>query len=97
MITIAKGTLPLALFGPRGYGERNGLLAAPARLTQSVAPFLFGLLLDRFGAAALSLSAGLSLAAAAALFALPTRAGGSPSGRGADAATASGTPDPTKP
>jgi MFS family permease len=75
MITIAKGTLPLALFGPRGYGERNGLLAAPARLAQSVAPFLFGLLLDRFGTAALSLSAGLSLAAAAALFALPARTG----------------------
>jgi hypothetical protein len=75
MITIAKGTLPLALFGPRGYGERNGLLAAPARLAQSVAPFLFGLLLDRFGTVALSLSAGLSLAAAAALFALPARTG----------------------
>jgi MFS family permease len=28
MITIAKGTLPLALFGPRGYGLRSGLLSA---------------------------------------------------------------------
>jgi MFS family permease len=97
MITIAKGTLPLALFGPRGYGERNGLLAAPARLTQSVAPFLFGLLLDRFGIAALSFSAGLSLAAAAALFALPARAGGSPDQRGPDPATVERAPNPAKP
>ena len=25
MITIVKGSLPLALFGPRGYGRRSGL------------------------------------------------------------------------
>ena len=31
MITIAKGTLPLALFEPRGCGLRSGLLSAPAR------------------------------------------------------------------
>jgi MFS family permease len=49
MITIAKGTLPLALFGPRGYGLRSGLLSAPARVLQSASPFLFGLLLNRFG------------------------------------------------
>ena len=52
MITIAKGTLPLALFGPQGYGLRSGLLSAPARVLQSAAPFLFGLLLDRVGVAA---------------------------------------------
>jgi hypothetical protein len=46
MITIVKGTLPLALFGPEGYGRRSGLLSAPARTLQSAAPFLFGLLLD---------------------------------------------------
>jgi MFS family permease len=32
VLTIAKGTLPLALFGPQGYGERQGLLMVPARL-----------------------------------------------------------------
>ena len=26
ILTIAKGTLPLVLFGPQGYGERQGLL-----------------------------------------------------------------------
>ena len=49
LITIAKGTLPLALFGPHGYGLRSGLLSAPARVLQSASPFLFGLLLDRVG------------------------------------------------
>jgi MFS family permease len=75
MITIAKGTLPLALFGPHGYGRRSGLLSAPARLLQSAAPFLFGLLLDRVGADAVLLSTGLCLAAFASLFALRPRRG----------------------
>jgi MFS family permease len=74
MITIAKGTLPLALFGPRGYGLRSGLLSAPARMLQAAAPFLFGLLLDRFGLGAVGLSAGLCLAAFASLFLLRPRA-----------------------
>ena len=29
MITIAKGTLPLAIFGPHGFGLRSGVLSAP--------------------------------------------------------------------
>lgn len=73
MITIAKGTLPLALFGPRGYGQRSGLLSAPARVLQSAAPFLFGLLLDRVGIAAVGLSGGLCLAAFGSLFLLRLR------------------------
>jgi len=74
LITIAKGTLPLAIFGPAGYGLRSGVLSAPARITQAAAPFLFGLLLDRYGDHAVLLSAGLSLAAAASLLALRARA-----------------------
>jgi len=73
MITIAKGTLPLALFGPHGYGQRSGLLSAPARVLQSTSPFLFGLLLDRVGIGALGLSAGLCLAAFGSLFLLRPR------------------------
>jgi hypothetical protein len=61
MITIAKGTLPLALFGPRGYGLRSGLLSAPARMLQAASPFLFGLLLDRAGIGAVGLSAAATL------------------------------------
>ncbi len=70
MITIAKGTLPLALFGPRGYGRRSGVLSVPARVLQSAAPFLFGLMLDRVGIGAIWMSAGLCLAAFASLFVL---------------------------
>ena len=70
MITIARGTLPLAIFGPAGYGLRTGLLAAPGRLAVSAAPFLFGLLLDRFGTLAILLTVGLNLAAFASLLLL---------------------------
>jgi hypothetical protein len=71
VLTIAKGTLPLAVFGPAGYGARQGLLSAPARLLQATAPFLFGLLLERAGVGvALAVTAGLSLSACAALLIL---------------------------
>ena len=75
MITIARGTLPLAIFGPAGYGLRTGILAAPARVALSAAPFVFGVLLDRFGEFAVLLSAGLSLAAFGSLLLLRPRAG----------------------
>ena len=71
MLTIARGTLPLALFGPAGYGLRTGLLAAPARLLQGAAPLLFGLILDRAGPlAALLLSGTVMSASFLALFAV---------------------------
>src|SRR5205807_9427238 len=35
LLTIAKGTVPLAIFGPVGYGLRSGILGAPARATQA--------------------------------------------------------------
>jgi len=70
ILTIAKGTLPLAIFGPSSYGFRQGLLMAPARFGQAGAPFLFALLMERYGAAALLLSITLGLAGLAALLAL---------------------------
>src|SRR5260221_181110 len=70
LLTIAKGTLPLAIFGPVGYGLRSGVLGAPARAAQAGAPLIFGLLLDRMGLGALAASAGLSLAALLALLML---------------------------
>jgi len=71
VLTIAKGTLPLAVFGPGGYGARQGLLGAPARLLQAASPFLFGLVLERAGVqAALTLTTGCSLLALLALLLL---------------------------
>jgi MFS family permease len=69
LLTIARGTLPLALFGSAGYGLRTGLLAAPARILQGAAPLLFGLVLDDAGPLyALLLSGSLTGAAFLALF-----------------------------
>jgi MFS family permease len=73
MVTIARGTLPLAIFGPTGYGERQGLIGVSARSTQAVAPFALGLILERVGTtAALGLTTACSLAALGALLALRT-------------------------
>ncbi len=70
ILTIAKGTLPLVLFGPAGYGARQGLMMVPARVAQAFAPVLFGMLLDGVGAAAVWLTALLGVAALGALWAL---------------------------
>ena len=67
LLTISRGTLPLALYGPVGYGLRTGVIAAPARVTTALAPLLFGLLMSRMGLAAIAVSAGVGLAALAAL------------------------------
>jgi MFS family permease len=68
ILTIARGTLPLAVFGPKNYGYRLGIIGAPARMAQAVAPLAFGLLIDVMGSKVLIVSSALSLAALAALF-----------------------------
>src|SRR6202008_3209965 len=70
VLTIARGTLPLAIFGPRNYAYRLGILGAPARMAQGGAALLFGLLIDVMGGGVLIVSSALSLAALAALFLL---------------------------
>ena len=70
VLTIAKGTLPLALFGPEGYGLRQGLLSAPARILQAAAPLVFGAALDLWGVGAIWLTAGISALAFGALMIL---------------------------
>ena len=76
ILTIAKGTLPLAIFGPHGYGLRQGLLMVPARFAQAFSPLVFALLIDAFGTRALWLSAALGVLAYAALTFLQRRAHG---------------------
>ena len=71
ILTIANGMLPLVIFGPQGYGQRQARLMMTSRLAQASSPWLFGLLLDRWGVGALWLSAALGLASLAALMALP--------------------------
>jgi predicted MFS family arabinose efflux permease len=63
VITIARGTLPLAIFGPKNYAYRLGLIGAPARMAQAPAPLLFGFLIDLMGSRVLIVSSALSLIA----------------------------------
>lgn len=63
LMTIAKGTLPLSIFGHQGYGRRQGLLTAPARVSQAIAPWMFGLVLASWNQWALVLTTGLGSAA----------------------------------
>jgi MFS family permease len=67
ILTIARGTLPLAIFGPENYGYRLGLIGAPARMAQAAAPLVFGLLIDSMGSRVLIVSSALSLSALLAL------------------------------
>ena len=67
ILTIAIGTLPLLIFGAKGYGQRQGFLMVPARIVQAGAPFLFGMAVERWGDGALWFSAMLGVSACLAL------------------------------
>jgi predicted MFS family arabinose efflux permease len=73
LLTIARGALPLAIFGAKGYGQLQGWLLAPARITQAFAPWWFGLALARWGGQALWLTAGLCVLGLLALALLQRR------------------------
>jgi MFS family permease len=60
--SIARGALPLALFGADGYGARMGRLALPSLVAQAIAPFLGAWLLT-IGGAGLALTVLFTLAA----------------------------------
>jgi predicted MFS family arabinose efflux permease len=73
ILTIARGTLPLAIFGPENYAYRLGLIGAPSRIAQALAPVAFGLLIEPLGRGVVMVSAGLSLSALVALMMLRAR------------------------
>ena len=73
ILTIARGTLPLAIFGPQNYAYRLGIIGAPARMAQAAAPLAFGLLIDTMGSRILIVSSALSLSALLALSLLGKR------------------------
>jgi predicted MFS family arabinose efflux permease len=78
ILTIARGTVPLAMFGPKNYGHRLGILGAPSRIAMAAAPLLFGVLIEHYGSGALIVSSMLGIAALAGLCTLPS---GSPPDR----------------
>ena len=47
--SIARGTLPLALFGAEGYGLVMGKLARPVLIAQALAPAVGAIAIDRLG------------------------------------------------
>lgn len=70
LFTIVRGTLPLAMFGPEGYGARLGALMVPGRLLGALAPLGFALALERSVDLAVAGLAILGLAALACLLVL---------------------------
>jgi predicted MFS family arabinose efflux permease len=49
LVTIMRGAVPLALFGPKGYGEVLGILATPYLLLAAIAPVAFAVVVERYG------------------------------------------------
>jgi hypothetical protein len=72
IMTINRGTLPMALFGPERYARLLGWLAVPVLLAQATAPTLSAPLVATLPPLDILLMSGAA-AAAAALFLLPLR------------------------
>ena len=71
LLTIARGTVPLALFGASGYGRLIGRIARPALVMQAMGPLVLAFVAERLSdPAALALIAGFALAALLCLAAI---------------------------
>jgi hypothetical protein len=58
LITIARGTVPLTMFGAAGYGRLVGRLAAPWLAVQAAAPLVLAFVIEKASdAAALGVTA----------------------------------------
>jgi hypothetical protein len=47
LVTITRGALPLALFGPHGYGRLIGRLAGPFQIMQAAAPLVMAFVVEK--------------------------------------------------
>jgi len=69
--SIVRGTVPLQLFGPSGYGAMLGKLSAPGLVIRAAAPLGFAVMMERAGlSASTAVLVALSGAAALALLLL---------------------------
>ena len=68
VITIVRGSVPLALFGARGYGAVLGVIATPVLVVNAAAPTVFAWIVDHGGWAPARIA--LLVAAAAAWLAM---------------------------
>lgn len=74
VIAVARATLPLALFGRKGFGAMLGRLTVPQNLTFAAAPLLFAVMAERLGASGtLIVSAATQSLALLAMIALVRR------------------------
>jgi MFS family permease len=49
LVTIARGAVPLALFGATGYGAVLGVIATPVLVVNAASPTVFAWIVDRWG------------------------------------------------
>jgi MFS family permease len=62
LVTIARGTVPLTLFGPVGFGALIGRIAGPGLVMQAMAPLVLAFVIERTSdPAALAMVASLAL------------------------------------
>jgi MFS family permease len=74
LVTIVRGTLPLALFEPAAYGSLVGRLLAPSFILAAAAPLAYALVIEHFGdMAAVALSAVIAAVVFAAALVLRLR------------------------
>ena len=66
LMTIARGTVALALFGRAGFGTTMGRLTVPSLVARAAGPFLFALLIDSLGTR-VTVAIGLTVAVLACL------------------------------
>jgi MFS family permease len=71
LVTIARGTVPLTLFGAAGYGRIVGRIAGPFLIMQSLAPMMMAFVAERISdAAALAVTAAFAVVALACFWAI---------------------------
>src|SRR5262249_43492901 len=68
LLTIARGTVPLALFGAEGYGRMIGRIGGAFLLIQALAPLILAFVVERVSdPAALAVTAAFATVALACL------------------------------
>jgi hypothetical protein len=75
LMTIARGTVPLALFGATGYGALVGRIAGPSLVLQAAAPLILALVAERGSDAAVLMVLAAMAFTAFGCFALVRRPG----------------------
>ena len=74
MLTVAKGVLPLSIWGDRNYAYRSAILGRPALIAQVLGPTVFAMALERSATGAVLATSALCLVMFAMTFGLTRRA-----------------------